>query len=254
MQFRLIRNATFRLNYSHRLLVTDPFLAPKHSLPSFDNISPNPIVDLPCSAEDVIEGAELVLLSHLHSDHFDQVAQELLPKNTPIFCQPCDETRIAGFGFLDIYPLESSIDWHDITITRTPGKHGIGSLAKQMGQVSGFVFQARDEPTVYWTGDTIWYEEIEVVIERFQPDIIVTHSSGARFGGSDPIVMDAGQTIAVCHKAKEATVIAIHLESLDHGRVTREGLAALAKESDIRPGQLLIPADGETLSFSVPSS
>lgn len=252
MQFRLIRNATFRLNYHDHMIVADPFLAPMHSLPAFDNISPNPIVELPCSPQEAVEGAELVVLSHLHSDHFDQIAQELIPKNTTIFCQPGDETQIAESGFLDIYPLEGFTDWEGITITRTPGQHGTGSLAKQMGQVSGFVFQANDEPTVYWAGDTIWYGEIGAVIDRFQPDIIVTHSSGARFGDSDAIVMDAEQTIAVCQYATEATVIAIHLESLDHGRVSREGLAALAEASDIRPGHLLIPADGETLNFTMP--
>jgi L-ascorbate metabolism protein UlaG (beta-lactamase superfamily) len=252
MKFRLIRNATFRLNYGGRLLVTDPFLAPKHSMPSFDNISLNPIVDLPCTPQEVLEDAEAIILSHLHSDHFDLIAQELIPKDTTIFCQPGDETRIAETGFLDINPIESSTNWQDITITRTPGQHGAGTLAKQMGKVSGFVFQADNEPTVFWAGDTIWYEEIQTVIDHFQPDIIITHSSGARFGDSDPIVMDAKQTIAVCQKAADATVIAIHLESLDHGRVSRADLAALAEANGIRPGQLLIPSDGETINFTMP--
>ena len=254
MQLRLIRNATFRLNYDGHVLITDPFLAPKHSLPAFDNISPNPTVDLPCPPREALEDVECVVLSHLHSDHFDLIAQELIPKNTTIFCQPGDETQIAESGFLDINPLESFTNWQGITITRTPGQHGTGSLAKQMGKVSGFVFQADDEPTVYWAGDTIWYGEIRAVIDRFQPDIIITHSSGARFGDSDPIVMDAKQTIAVCQKANEATVIAIHMESLDHGRVSRADLAALADASGVRPGQLLIPADGETINFTMPLS
>jgi L-ascorbate metabolism protein UlaG (beta-lactamase superfamily) len=252
MQFQLIRNATFRLTYHDHLLIADPFLAPKHSLPSFDNISPNPIVDLPFSPEEVLDGVKLVVLSHLHSDHFDQVAQELIPKNTTIICQPGDKSQIAESGFLAIHPLENATQWQGIRITRTPGQHGTGTLAKQMGQVSGFVFQADDEPTVYWAGDTIWYGEVEAVIDQFQPDIIVTHSSGARFGDGDPIVMDAEHTIAVCQKAKNATVIAIHLESLDHGRVSRKLLTDLAEENGVRPGQLRIPADGETLNFSKP--
>jgi hypothetical protein len=64
--------------------------------------------------------------------------------------------------------------------------------------------------------------------------------------------MDADQTIAVCQKATRAKVVAIHLESLDHARVSRTELAALAEASGIRPGQLLIPSDGETIDFTVP--
>ena len=102
MQLHLIRNATFRLGYGGRVLLMDPFLAPKHSLPAFDDISPNPIVDLPCTPREVLIGAHCVVVSHLHSDHFDRVAQEMLPKNTTIFCQPGDEGRIAEAGFRDV--------------------------------------------------------------------------------------------------------------------------------------------------------
>ena len=62
MQLRLIRNATFRLNYNGRLLLSDPFLAQKPSLPAFDDISPNPTADLPCTAQDVLADVERKLL------------------------------------------------------------------------------------------------------------------------------------------------------------------------------------------------
>ena len=66
--------------------------------------------------------------------------------------------------------------------------------------------------------------------------------------------MDAKQTIVVCQKANEAMVIAIHMESLDHDRVSRADLAALAEAGGVRPGQLLILADGETINFTMPLS
>lgn len=250
MQIRLIRSATLRLNYAGRVFLIDPFLAPKHSIPSFAGISPNPIVDLPCSPQEVIAGIEMVLVSHLHSDHFDPAAQELLPKSLPIFCQPGDEIRIAEIGFPAVSPIDDLVEWKDITIARTPGRHGTGKLAEEMGRVSGFVFQAENEPTVYWAGDTIWYEEVQAAIERFRPYVVIVHASGAKFGDSDPIVMDAEQTIAVCQQSAPATVVAVHLESLDHGTVSRSGLREAAETAGIRPTQLLIPADGETISIS----
>jgi len=249
MQLQLIRNATMRLTYGGRLLLTDPFLAAKHSLPSFAGISPNPLVDLPGPLEEIVAGVELLLVSHLHSDHFDAVAQARLSKDIPVLCQPGDEASIAKKGFHIVTPVIEPIDWRGVVIRRTPGRHGRGEWVERMGPVSGFVLQADQEPTVYWAGDTIWYEETERLVAELQPEVIITHSSGARFGEGEPIVMDGAQTIAVCQAAPWARVVAIHLESLDHGRVSRPELRRLAEAAGIGPEQLLIPADGETLTF-----
>ncbi len=87
MQIQLIRNATLRLQYAGLQLLTDPYLAAKHSRPSFTGKSPNPLVELPIPPEEVIAGVDGVLVSHLHSDHFDPAARDLLPKDIPILCQ-----------------------------------------------------------------------------------------------------------------------------------------------------------------------
>jgi hypothetical protein len=91
-----------------------------------------------------------------------------------------------------------------MTMTRTPGQHGSGSILAEMGPVSGFIFQAEDEPTVYWAGDTIWYEGVADTIARARPQIIITHSCGAVWGEQVLIVMDAAQTVAVCRAAPGA--------------------------------------------------
>ena len=249
MELQLIRNATMRLRYNGRLLLLDPFLSPKHAIRSFAGISPNPTVDLPMTLAEAIEGVEMVVVSHLHSDHFDEVAQKLLPKALPLFCQPGDEGRIEEVGFTAVLPLPDSITWQGITITRTPGQHGTGQWAERMGNVSGFIFRAEGEPSIYWAGDTIWYEPVAEEIRREQPDIIITHSAGAHFGDNSIIVMDIEQTLTVCQFAPQATVIAIHLEALDHCPTTRADLRAQAAESGITANQLRIPADGEILLF-----
>jgi L-ascorbate metabolism protein UlaG (beta-lactamase superfamily) len=255
MEIQLIRNATLRVTYGGHLFLIDPFLGAKHTLRSFAGISPNPLVDLPCTPEEAVAGVEMVVVSHLHTDHFDESAQNLLPKGLPLFCQPGDEDQLVEKGFQQVTTVEQSVEWQGISITRTPGRHGTGLLAERMGNVAGFVFaplqgaRAKEEPTVYWAGDTIWYEAIEELIAEIQPDVIITHSSGAKFGDSDPIVMDAEQTVAVCHAALQAVVVAVHMESLDHGTVTRAGLRTLAESSGIRPERLRIPSDGETITF-----
>ena len=62
MKLQLVRSATLRLEYAQRRLVIDPYLAPKHSRPSFAGKSPNPLVDLPCLPAEVIVGIEVVLV------------------------------------------------------------------------------------------------------------------------------------------------------------------------------------------------
>ena len=201
------------------------------------------------STADVIDGTEMVIVSHLHPDHFDEPAQTLLPKDLPLFCQPSNETTIREAGFQHVTPIADSVTWEGITFTRTSGQHGFGELAERMGAVSGFIWQAAGEPTVYWVGDSIWYEPIAQVIADVKPDVIITHSGGARFGDSPPIVMDEEMTLAVCQAAPNATVIAVHIEALDHCPVSRTGLRAHANEAGIQAVRLLIPADGETISL-----
>ncbi|MCP4711284.1 MAG: MBL fold metallo-hydrolase [Planctomycetes bacterium] len=249
MRIQQIRNATMRLTYSEKLIVTDPYLADKHALPSYTGASPNPLVDLPCTPQEAIAGMDMALVSHIHSDHFDPAAQRLLPKNTPLFCQPGDEPVIEGKGFLNVMPVDDEIKWEGITILRTPGQHGTGDVLVEMGNTSGFLLQSKDEPTVYWVGDSIWCGAVAAVIDKHQPDIIITHSCGAVWGDGNFIIMDAKQTIEVCREAPKAIVIATHMEALDHATVSRADLRAFAEKENIKTNQLFIPEDGETLVF-----
>jgi L-ascorbate metabolism protein UlaG (beta-lactamase superfamily) len=249
MKIQLIRNATLRFNYGGHLFVADPYLAAKHSRPSFSGRSPNPLIDLPVPPEQAIADAEMVIVSHLHSDHFDPAAQELLPKDTVIFCQPDDADQITAKGFRNAKPVIDQCVWQGIALIRIAGQHGSGEILKEMGPASGFVFQAEHEPTDYWAGDTIWTSAVEEVITHLEPQIIITHSSGATWGDGVLIVMDAEQTVKVCQAAPTSTVIAVHLDSLDHGTVSRADLRRYAVNRGIRSEQLLIPRDGETLAF-----
>jgi L-ascorbate metabolism protein UlaG (beta-lactamase superfamily) len=248
MQLQLLRNATLKLGYAGSTLLIDPFFAPKHSLPSFTGRSPNPLVDLPVDIDKIIDGVELVIVSHLHTDHFDPVAQEAIAKDMPLICQPGDEAAIRKMGFSDVTPLDDTLSWKGIHLHRQYGSHGLGPVVDKMGQVMGFTLSADEEPDIYWTGDTVLYPPVRQAIEANRPDIIITHSCGARWDG-DLIVMDAAQTITVCELSPQAIVIATHMEALDHATVERADLRAQAQSRGIGSDRLLIPADGEVLVF-----
>ena len=255
MKLQLIRNATLLLDYGGHHILIDPYFAPKGSRPSYvgkgENV--NPMVELPLTPEQILEGVELVMVSHLHSDHFDPVAHERVPKHLPLFCQPGNETFIREKGFEDVVVVDDDIAWKGIHINRTDGHHGTGEVETMMGKVSGFVFKAQGEPTLYWAGDTILCDEVHAAVAQYQPDIIVTHSCGATWADSADqrslIVMDDAQTVAVCELAPEAVVIATHMEVLDHSTISRAVLRARAENAAVDAGRLRIPADGETITF-----
>ena len=250
MKIQLIRNATLRLSYAGKMILIDPMLTDKHVIRSFAGISKNPTVDLPFPPEDVLKDIDCLVVSHLHPDHFDPLAQEMLSKDVVLFCQPENKADIAAAGFQCLTAIETEIKWEGITITRIPGQHGFGKMADRMGPVSGFVFQAEGEPTLYWLGDTVWVEPVQAALNRFKPDVVVTHSGGAQFKPTmPPIIMDIEQTLAVCAAAPQADVVATHLESLDHCPVTRSMLALAADEAGVS-ARFHIPADGGSVEFA----
>lgn len=257
MQLQLIRNATLLLDYAGHYILIDPYFAAQFSRPSYTGKSLTPMVELPMPPERMLDGVELVMVSHLHSDHFDPAAQEMIPKSSPLLCQPGDEATIRGKGFLDVTPIINDIHWNGIHLTRTGGHHGTGEVETMMGQVSGFVFQAASEPTVYWAGDTILCDEVRTAVARFQPDVIVTHSCAATWPDSTRqrslIVMDAAQTIDLCKLAPKSVVIAVHMEVLDHATLSRSELRAQAEDAGIDGEQLRIPDDGESIPFPASS-
>ena len=249
MKLQLIRNATLRLEYAGSTMLIDPLLGSKHSYPAYVGIEDNPTVDLPIPPSDVLSGVDLILISHLHGDHFDATAQDIIDKSMHIFCQPGDKETIDTYGFKRVVELETETQWNLVNISRTGGQHGTGRWAERLNPVSGFVFQHPHEPTLYWIGDSVWCEEVEQTLDKYQPDVIVTHSGGAELNGSGPIVMDAAQTITVCQAAPSAVVIATHLEALDHCKTSRKDLQLAAEESGIDPHRLLILDDGELVEI-----
>jgi len=238
-----------KINYAGKTILTDPMLSSQGTLPSFAGIAPNPTIELPFPVEEITKGIDSVLVSHTHSDHFDEKAGEVLNKTLALFFQPGDEERIKKDGFQNSVCVDSSILWEGIKIIRTGGQHGSGKILEYMGKVSGFVLQAEGEPTLYWAGDSIWCKEVEEVIKNFHPDIIIAHTGGAVKPGFDPIIMNMEQTFQLIKAAPESKVVAIHMEALDHCTVTRRALRLSADKQGISHDQLIIPEDGETITF-----
>ena len=181
MKLTLLRNATLQLSYAGQKLLIDPMLGQPGSVRSFAGIAPNPTAPLPISPAEATK-AELVIVSHLHPDHFDDEARAALAPDVQLLCQPGDAETLRSFGLNHVTELVDEWHWRGLQFTRTPGEHGSGEVLAQMGAAMGFVLRAPGEPTLYWLGDTVLIPTVLGVIRTVQPQVIVIHSGGARRG------------------------------------------------------------------------
>jgi L-ascorbate metabolism protein UlaG (beta-lactamase superfamily) len=244
MNVRLIRHATLQLEIGGRRLLVDPMLDPAGARPpvaNTPNARPNPLVALPEPAEQVVAWTEAVLVTHLHADHLDAEADRLIGDRLPVLCQPGDAETLAGRGLTDLLPVGDRVEWGGLTISRTGGRHGTGEIADRLGPVSGFVVDD-GESRVYVAGDTVWCDEVERALAEHAPDVVIVNAGGARFLEGDPITMDAGDVLAVRAAAPEATLIAVHLEAINHCLETRSDLSAATAAAEV-----VIPADGQVV-------
>ena len=237
MRLTLVRNATLVVELGDRRILVDPMFDDVGARPPIEgtrNPIANPTVPLPFPAEDVIRGVDAVLVTHRHRDHLDATAEKLLPRDVPVFCQPEDEDALRELG-LDARSIDVELDWDGLRITRTPGRHGSGEMAKLLAPVSGFVLDG-----LYAAGDTVWYEGVEQTIERHEPRVAVVNAGGAEFEEGGLIVMGIDDVREVA--ARVPTVVAVHMEALNHCYLTRAALRAALPD-------VLVPTDGETLEL-----
>jgi L-ascorbate metabolism protein UlaG (beta-lactamase superfamily) len=240
MRLRLIRNATLRVGLADRVVLVDPMLDPPGARPPVErtpNPVRNPLVDLPEPAEVVVQGLAGIVVTHLHRDHLDDTGVELSPKDVPLFCAPGDAETLRGHGFADVRPVDDTVDWDGVRISRTDGVHG------EMGPSPGFVLAAGDEPSIYIAGDTVWCGEVRAAIDEHAPEVIVVNAGGAHFVDGEPIVMTTDDVVAVARHAPEARVVVVHLEAINHSLQTRADLHQRLHEEDLTD-QVTVPEDG----------
>ncbi|QXI17902.1 MBL fold metallo-hydrolase [Pseudomonas hamedanensis] len=260
LNLQQVRNATVKITYGDTTFLIDPMLAKKGTYPGFENTYRsnlrNPLVDLTESPEQVIAGVDAVIVTHTHLDHWDDAAQKVLPKDIPLFAQHEEDAQlIRSQGFKNVHVLTNEAEFGGVKITKTGGQHGtdemyaVPALAKPLGEAMGVVFQAPGYKTLYLAGDTVWRKEVDQAIEKFHPQVIVLNAGKAKMSGYEgSIIMGEEDVLRATQVAKDAKIVAVHMDAINHMSLTRDELRSYVQKHGIE-SRVDIPADGTSQQF-----
>lgn len=259
MKITQIRNATLLVEYANTTFLIDPMLADKEAWEGFPGTARshlrNPMVPLPVKVEELLN-VDIVLVTHTHRDHWDEAAQQLIPASQLIYTQhEADAQLIRSQGFTNVHVLTDENAFpQGISIYKVDGQHGsndayaVPQVAEFLGDACGLVFTHRDEKTLYIAGDTVWVKPYMKTLQRFKPDVVVMNIGDAHIDEYGPIIMGADDTLRTLQFLPQATLVASHMEAINHCLLTRRELREFTQKQGIED-QVLIPEDGESLIF-----
>lgn len=164
---------------------------------------------------------DLVMLSHYHGDHFDQIAEARLDKNVPIITTTHAAAALSAKGFTKARALET---WETLEVVKgearlrissMPGKHGPGPMNYLLPPVMGSMLDFQS-PTggralrLYITGDTLLHEDLREIPRRYPDvDLMLIHLGGTRILGL-MLTMDAEQGLEMVRLIKPQVAVPIH--------------------------------------------
>ncbi len=256
MRITQVRNATLVVDYARKKFLIDPMFGAKGTYPAFagtpNSHLSNPLVDLPAPISEIVD-VDAVVVTHTHLDHWDDAARDSLPKDTPLFVQnEKDATAIRAAGLTDVRVLSADTDFDGVNLTKTPGQHGsdeaMQKIGARLGTVCGVVFRHPDEKTLYLAGDTVWNRYVDESLSKHAPDVIILNCGDAQIIGLGSIIMGKQDVLEVYRAAPGATIVASHMEAVNHGMLSRKELREFLEEKGMTP-RVLVPEDGETLWF-----
>ena len=109
---------------------------------------------------------------------------------------------------------------------------------ESLGTTMGIFFERAGCRSVYVAGDTVW------------TGVIVLNTGTAHlteFPAS--IIMGAQDFLRAYREAPWTSIVAVHMDAINHCVLKRGDLRELSKSRDLDPRRALIPGDGEILRF-----
>lgn len=166
---------------------------------------------------------DVVLLSHdQHGDNLDHAGRELLKQVDKTLTTKIGAERLGG-NALGLAPWESIALNDEVVITGTPARHGPAGSEKLTGDVTGFIVTIAGLQ-LYITGDTVFYDGVKEVAEKFKPQYVFIFAGAAKPRGPFNVTMGTNDAIDTAFAFPDATIIPVHFEGWSHYTETGEML------------------------------
>ncbi|KQB39257.1 MBL fold metallo-hydrolase [Flavobacterium aquidurense] len=254
MKLHHLRNATLVIETETDVILVDPMLGKRKTIPPFTifryNPHRNPLVALPKNSRDILSRVTICLITHLHPDHIDKAGEVFLRrKSIPVICSTKDQSALTARGLNIIQSLNywEPQEFLGGRIIGIPAIHGYGFIAKFMGNVMGFHIELPNEKSIYISSDTIFTEHVQKVLVEFKPEIAVVACGTARLDIGQPLLMRMNDILKFVALAPKY-ILANHLEALNHCPTKRSELKFALEQNNLFH-KVSIPEDGEIVSY-----
>ena len=256
-----VGNATVVIRYAGFTILTDPnFLHSGDHVHLGYGLTSVRKTDPAVEVED-LPPLDFVLLSHLHGDHFDRVAERKLNKATPIISTRHATRYLEKVGFTRTHALKTweSIDLRkgeaNLRLTAMPGTHGPGPLGAVLPPVMGSMLDFGSEDgennlRVYISGDTLIHDRLREIPRRFPDvDLALLHLGGTRVLGI-MVTMDAEQGLEAMKIVDPRTAIPIHYNDYEAFESPLEDFKRAVTEAGLE-NKVHYLSHGDTYEFEV---
>jgi len=154
----------------------------------------------------------------------DRAGRALLPLVKQVLTTRAGAKRLGGnaigLGTWQNRVIESN--GSEIKVTAMPAHHGSLGSHLIVGETTGFLFEweGQKRGALYISGDTVWFNGIHEIAQRFKVSTAILHIGKAGFPLTGPIRFTFNASDAVCaiHALKPQKVIPIHYEGWIHFR------------------------------------
>lgn len=221
-----VGTATVIIRYGGMTILTDPnFLHKGEHVHLGYGLKSERLTDPAISLEQ-LPPIDLIILSHMHGDHFDQLVQQKLDKSIPIVTNPQAGQALADLGFSNRFLLDT---WDTLSIKKgnamlrvsaMPGRHGpplaASLLPAVMGSMLDFSRDGKHDYRLYISGDTLVNDDIKEIPRRFPDiDLALLHLGGTRILGLLKVTMDASDGVRMLQLIAPDHAIPIHYNDYD---------------------------------------
>jgi L-ascorbate metabolism protein UlaG (beta-lactamase superfamily) len=222
---QFIGTATVIIRFGGLTILTDPnFLHKGEHVHLGYGLTSERLTD-PAIALEQLPPIDLVLLSHMHEDHFDRLVQQRLDRNVPIVTTDSAAKALRTLGFRQVFGLDK---WQTLEVTKgdtvlvttaMPGRHGPLPVAALLPPVMGTMLDFRGNGgayRLYVSGDTMVHGDIEEIPRRFPGiDLALLHLGGTRLLGIVTVTMDAADGVRMLKLVAPRHAIPIHYDDYD---------------------------------------